>query len=210
MNSLAASNKTFANQTPTISYSEAQRYTSHLKEALKVAKEHGRTPRFTPRHLKPFLLAYLKRKQMERGQKHSRLLRPSRIAVWLQVSYGRGHHHHISPYSTHSLEEPQHCTGSLHEAGREFAQLPLPGLWRDCRGNRCPAQSHPCKIHKTDSSSESSLPIRPKVGKENEASEAWLLDWHVRKLKGIGAQNIGGNIETSNGGGKGYLERTSR
>ena len=101
-----------------ISRSESQRYGDLLLSTLETSSD--KRGRFRPRVLLQMMLAHLRRRR-EQGHRHSRRLRPSRIAFWLEEpSPWCKHLHHISPY---------------------FTQLPQQHFWIESRENH-PHQQH--------------------------------------------------------------------
>ena len=121
-----------------------------------------------PRDLLAIILAYQQHADIQRDGRcrHRRLLRPSRIYAWLRHNRESGSHHTHSSY----FEQPPQKSldtqelGSLQEAGRDTAQFTHP-FWRDCGGNKDPAQSYRQKVSQISSLEHRSLPSQKLVGK---------------------------------------------
>ena len=122
-----------------------------------------------PRDLLAIILTHRKHLSMQRWgrHRHCRQWRPSRILAWLQQTRVSGSHHHInSSYLEQPPQESKNAQelGSLHEAGRATAQF-TPPIWRDCSGNKNPAQSHHKSASQNSSLENRSIPSLLKKSK---------------------------------------------
>ena len=166
------------------SRSETQRYADLLDKARKHANDAGMMVGKRPRDLLAIILAYQQHASIRRHGRHShrRLLRPSRINEWLRHHRESGSRHITSSY----FEQPprkkdsKQELGSLREAGRDTAQF-TPPLWRDCGGNKYPAQSHCQNVSQLSSLDNRSLPSprirgRNRRGYRSEAAHLARLE----------------------------------
>ena len=121
-----------------------------------------------PRDLLAIILTHRKHLSMQRWgrHRHCRQWRPSRILAWLQQTRVSGSHHIDSSYLEQPPQESKNAQelGSLHEAGRATAQF-TPPFWRDCSGNKNPAQFHHKSASQNSSLENRSIPSLLKKSK---------------------------------------------